>query len=601
MKKLLLLLLLLPALSFGTQWGWDGGHATSGKWSEPTNWTADSDYPRLSTDTVLLNNTSVDPCTLDVSPSIAQFTIASNYSGFFVMTGRTMTCAYGFSDDGITSAHNYGNGITFSTTHHFGSGIAVPVASNCVITATGAASVIDDDKGLYFNSLVIGSGAYATISGAAESCYQNSTGPVLTFVNGGGLAVNKVTDFNLIGTGNYTNITGAPTINGTANINFQSQGVGSTVSLPAFAHTGTGTIVIWNSVTTTTRLTGNLSVGAKLEIVGYTANIHTFNTQNFSTASVILNMGNVTAGGTFNYNLGSSTISCTAFNSTVYNGGTTNGAFGTATVNCSGNFAFGSNHNITHISDIVTLNGTGAQTITSNGKSFYDLTMNNSGSAIATAVSLADSLTCNDLTLTDGPWNSATYGIRCADLVHASADSTRYQRVWMAGDYLRGAGATKSDTSGQHLIFLAGTSHVAELAGKTYAQITINAPTAFSGGGTIRALSYGVDGVKGTLASGTTTTLDNLGIGGTDGHPDTLRSGTPGSAATLAFAGAQKLARSYLVVADITLTAGDTLDLQDGTSVNLGGNSGAILWPASPVGSHRGNRSWLGLGIWLRP
>jgi hypothetical protein len=284
---------------------------------------------------------------------------------------------------------------------------------------------------------------------------------------------------------------------------------------------------------------------------------------------------------------------------TTYQTGTSHSLFQTSKWYVSGNITRSSGAGMTSDmgTSLFTLNGTGAQTITSNARVFYDLTVDNTGSSFVTR---ADSLTCHDLTLTDGPWNSATYGIRCDDLIHASTDSVRYQNVWLTGDYTRAAGATKSDTAAQHLRFLAGTSHTAALAGKTYGQITMSGPTALNGGAVIRVLSCGVDGVKCTSEAGKLLTVTTLSMGGAVGSLDTLRSGTPGTRCTLALAGTQTVTVQYAAIGDVHLTDDDTIVVSDGTSVNLGNNSGNIVFPAGSTTTRR-NRGWLGLGLWIRP
>jgi hypothetical protein len=70
---------------------------------------------------------------------------------------------------------------------------------------------------------------------------------------------------------------------------------------------------------------------------------------------------------------------------------------------CSGDWSFSAAHNINMGTNLAVLNGSGAQVITSNDKLFYDIELDNSGSAISYP---ADSMTVtNDLTLTDGPWS----------------------------------------------------------------------------------------------------------------------------------------------------------------------------------------------------
>jgi hypothetical protein len=215
---------------------------------------------------------------------------------------------------------------------------------------------------------------------------------------------------------------------------------------------------------------------------------------------------------------------------------------------------------------LFTLNGSGAQTITSNGKSFYDLTVNNSGSDIATPVSFADSATLTgDLTLTDGPVVMTDIGIKAVDYTYNSADSVRAGRLWLSGNYTRAAGASKCDTAGQRITFLTGSSHTMAAANKVYAKVTANAPLSINGGATITLLSYGIDGIPVSIASGTTLTTGSIAwIGGTADHPDTLRSGTPGSQATVT---ADSIAPApYTFFRDLIFTKG--LTAQAGCSFN---------------------------------
>jgi hypothetical protein len=79
------------------------------------------------------------------------------------------------------------------------------------------------------------------------------------------------------------------------------------------------------------------------------------------------------------------------------------------------------------------------------------------------------------------------------------------------------------------------------------------------------------------FTSGTTYLVRGLSLSGTSGHPDTLRSGTPGSAATLNLGGATVTA-PYLYAKDITVINGVIIATTGGIN---GGNTSGIQWPAT--------------------
>ena len=600
MKKSLFLLLLLPALSWGTQWVWDGGHATSGKWSEATNWTADASYPQAATDTVLLNNTSVDPCTLDVSPSIAQFTIASNYSGFFVMTGQTMICAYDFSNDGITNAHNFGNGITWSTTLHIGSGVSSVTATSCVFTGIGAEVIVDDDRGIAPNSLLLGANAVITNTGSATTTYR-SANPIY-FTNGGSLIFTTRANFRLNAIGSFIIIAaGTPTItiNSPTAVGFGFDANNLTGIIPAITINGSSAVGLGLFVGTSTgctyNQTGTITCSVPLVINGNSSvagSTFTYNTNNNNIIAGVFDIGSNQANSIITFNAGSSTISTTIFGSAGLNSSANILNLQTSQWLWSGvTWAFCSAAIINSGTSIVTANGTTGQTVTSNGKSFYDLTILNTGTAFVT---LADSVTCHDLTVSDGLLKT-TNGISCDDFIVSPADSCNVKIVRLTGDYYRGASASKMDTAGQHIYLAAGTSHTVTSSGQQHGQVTIAGPMATVGNLVTRVLTWASNGLKWTLTAGTTSTITTVsGLGGAAGALDSLVSGTPGSIATINLGGATVTA-PYLYAKDITVTNGSIVATTGGVN---GGNTSGITWP-STGGGRRGGSLGLMRGLWL--
>ena len=116
----------------------------------------------------------------------------------------------------------------------------------------------------------------------------------------------------------------------------------------------------------------------------------------------------------------------TVFDFVTYDGtGTSTGSsyrnWQQAKINISGNVTMSTSATITGDkgTSIWTLDGAAAQTVTSNGKQYYDFTVNNTGTA---TVKFADSLSLlGDLTLTDGRDSLAK--VRCIDYTNSSNDS----------------------------------------------------------------------------------------------------------------------------------------------------------------------------------
>jgi len=79
------------------------------------------------------------------------------------------------------------------------------------------------------------------------------------------------------------------------------------------------------------------------------------------------------------------------------------------------------------------------------------------------------------------------------------------------------------------------------------------------------------------FTAGATYKARGLVLSGTSGHPDTLRSGTPGNAATLNLCGATVTA-PYFYAKDFTVTNGTIIATTGGVN---GGNTSGIQWPST--------------------
>jgi fibronectin-binding autotransporter adhesin len=602
MKNLLFILALLPGLAFAASSDslyWTNA-AADNDMNNPANYTegdAGGAAAEIAATDTLFFATGSAAATASGNISVANVVTTAGYSGAWSINGYTLTTSTNGPAFDHTGTLHLGNGITCngaSGTFHVGAGVGTVTATSCVLTMNGTTEmVIDIDKSMNLLQLVLGANAVVVNSGAETCTFIGSPNEPLIFAAGATFTNNRSVAFGgALGLAKpFMSFAGAYTFNGSQPVSFWSRG---SMTLPAFTYTGTGIINLVVNGTNSLVVTGNQSYGGGCALSTYVTDgtTATIDFNDFNLTATTLSVTKLTVAQNLTYNFGNGT-----FNIAVFAGGalagTSNVNLESAVINCSGNWTFGSNHTVVPGTSIVTLNGTGAQTITSAGKSFYDLTINNSGTAF---VVLADSLTANDLTLTDGPFNAASYGISAVDLIHASTDSVRFQNLWLTGDYTRGATATKSDTSGQHIRFSASASHTMAAANKTYALVTTSGPLTITGGATIAALSYDIDGIPVTIAAGTTLTAGTVSIGGTTLAPDTLQGA--GAGATLDLTGNQTVTWALPVtVIGVALAAGDTVTLTQG--IDGGGNTGAWIFPSSST-TRRKRGMTLDIGVIIR-
>lgn len=337
------------------------------------------------------------------SISCNSVTITSAFNRVWNISGQTLTCAQGFSDDGITGAHNYGNGITCngaSATFHVGSGVGTITASSCTVTMNGTtAMVLDDDKGINMLKFVVGAGAICVSSGSATTLVTSTT-TVFTIGANASMTWNRAMTWNLNGAGTfdvYTVGVGA-TLSQSASITVNANGNGLTAQLPAITVGGASGYLIFSSASNnqTYSITGAISAYG-LNFAKTAAGTTTFNTGNNSLTAGGggLAIGSNSAPGTVTFNAGSSTIS-TAVYSATFNVGTTNINWQTASITCTGSWTTGSNHTTNWGTALITFTGTGASVYTSAGKGAYDIVVNNASKAF----SFADAISLHSLTTT---------------------------------------------------------------------------------------------------------------------------------------------------------------------------------------------------------
>jgi hypothetical protein len=461
MKKILLLLLIFSWSVYPLSLlVWDG--SKNSDMNDTANWTGTcSAGTTLSAgDSCLWNAGSVASiASANVSVG-AIVTVSGGYTGNISFSGYTLTVANNADFDAGTGTLNTGNGCIMNGASgrlHFGSTLGTVTATACVLTMNGTTGmVLDDDKGITIKQVV--NNGTLTNSGAGYTIVQNN-GPWLIAGNNSTFINSKYLQAVCTASGDLWVIGTNVVFRGVAEIDV---GITSSVALNIPAFTGTGTQTFYFHTVAgyasggSINLTGNfLAATSSVQFYSDIGTTFTFNTNNYNiTCSGIMTGSTlVTAQCTFNY--GSSVITAISFSDkdAAYTTGYSLKNYGTSQWFISGNITRGVHQTATHISDVFTVNGTATQTITSNGKQFNDLTVNNSGTG---TVKFADALSLiGDLTLTDGRDTFSL--VSCDDYYNATNDSVfQTDSLKLTASYYRNNAKIKR-TAG--VIYFYGTSN----------------------------------------------------------------------------------------------------------------------------------------------
>lgn len=214
---------------------WDGG-GSDGKWSTAKNWKYD--VVPSATDSIVFNGTSAAACTLDVSPTVANITLAGDYSGDFSFGSQTLT---------VTGEANFATGgtITGATgTLAFTGGSAQQFTPKTgqtfpAITQNGAGGTTILSNELTAGALTVSTGTLNLGTGLTHTVASIAT-------SGGTLDFSSST---LQVTGN-ANLNGSTITVGTGTLEFTGTGTQTftpkaTVNYnPDISHTGSGTLDI---------------------------------------------------------------------------------------------------------------------------------------------------------------------------------------------------------------------------------------------------------------------------------------------------------------------------------------------------------------------
>jgi hypothetical protein len=356
------------------------------------------------------------------------------------------------------------------------------------------------------------------------------------------------------------------TINGTAAFN-PALGSASaiTMNMPRINASGlTGDIYMdVNFADSTWNLQGPIVTGGTLRIYGAGRSaIITTNNNNITCGALVFG---TTVTGTTTYNIGSSTLTLSSFNTTSYTIGCILN-LGTSTWVVTGSFALGSNTTTNNTDTClgITFNSTPAANITSAGKTLPDLIFNKTTGLI----SLLDSVTCNSFTVIGTNTSNITWaGYTLTTILNCTLGGT--------GTYNVGTGITCTDststlTFASTIITLTSSSCILTLSGNFVLNITATFSRLIMNKVTTRTI---------TVAATKTLTLTNLtdtNLNGSVGALTQWRSGTPNSSFNVTIPAPITL--TYQNPQDCAISQNTTVS--DGTSLDGGGNNTNWIWPS---------------------
>lgn len=225
-----------------------------------------------------------------------------------------------------------------------------------------------------------------------------------------------------------------------------------------------------------------------------------------------------------------------------------------------------------------TISPNNTTTLTSNGKTWYNLTS-------TTTLNLGDACICNDVTI--GCMNTGGYALTCNNLIcnNGFTLSISYSTVTVLGNFTMLSTASAPSFTITSATLVMGATTGTQTISVPYYTSTISFPATIfntnlvisnpsSGVLTFNRITFGVDGKTLTLNSGKTYTITNLAQAdwqGSSGARNVIKSSNAGSRATMAIPNTLALL-SYVIVKDSALT-GFSITADDGTSINAGNNN----------------------------
>jgi hypothetical protein len=626
MKKILLFL-LVPWVVFA---GRDTIIA-SGKWNVNTTWSAGS--PPGVSDTVYRGNFND---TLNANYTIKSYVSETGKTGAHIRNGYKLTITgsgISYTDDG-TGVRDYGIGLYITGDDalvSISSALGTVTATSCTLSIAGNRDSIFHNKAIIWNQLKVAPTDTIAINSAGAMTMTSANTPLVVETNCRVKFYNNQ-NFNRSTTGMLANIgSGTTFLLGNTQFRVAASGIkdtfpgiiASSISNGLYIQTSaafaqpcslyiSGKINIGNSAASILNVTDANNTSSSIFFEGDSVICNTIKLRGLNTPGYTKN---VFAGSTKFIITTFSSVSTTATNEYLY--------WQNAKIFYTGSLSYWVTLNVDPGFSSWTLTSSGGQTITSSGKQFYDLTVNNSGTA---TIKYIDSLSLlGDFYAQNG--RDSIGRLSCVDYTNSTDDSVfHYDTTIITGNYyrnnakvsrvggivsFRGTTAGKmgplcvrrpgkkmtalSDIRASRVLdtlgalkmgtyALACTTLTVRDTGLQCAAVILDTLNSYKGGtiggGSVGRWNWLTDGLKYVNASATTLNITSVsGLGGSVGLLDTL---TATAACSLAFAGTQTVTASYVYAKNIRLQAEDSLILTDGTSINGGGNSGNIKFP--PLG-----------------
>jgi len=358
------------------------------------NWSTDAAWslghkPQAGED-VIFDATSVQNCTVDeASAALGSFTLAVGYMGTFDDGGFAFTVAGAVS---ITPGGTFTASGTWTQTVDANFTLAdsgTPTISSMSLVVQGSGTVAINPPYRRFANFTCGAPGKTTIWGGAGAGIGVSGTGALT-VGTGTLQLSGW--FERTVTGTCTPIVCGGLITGPAGINLELRtGGDSAINIGALNMTARLQITKRNEAgAATINMSNNLTLSyLGLTWTGPGGGALIFNTNdNQIVCSGQVWWGSNGVGGTITLNMGSSSISCASFCATALNDATSTQTLnmGSSQWTCTGVWTNQSNHTIVPGTSVVTFSGAAAQTVTTAGKSFANVTITNSHAAGVTFV-----------------------------------------------------------------------------------------------------------------------------------------------------------------------------------------------------------------------
>lgn len=277
---------------------------------------------------------------------------------------------------------NMGTGVTFNGASSILSlantlGTVTATSTNLIFNGTSGCS-FTDNKGITIVSLTTGPSAILTTNGSASTII-NKAGIPLVVGNDSTLTVNSALDIRTTQSNAFITVGTGYAFNGSANMAFKINANSINTTMPDLTYSGTGAITI----STNSAITGSTFSFS--------------NPFNLGTGSLILTSD--TGGANINYLYNNQTLTCGDFyigapsgstNFHYFNytplsirslgvqstSGTTKVYMQASNITCSGDWTYGSTHNIYHAWDLVTFSSNNNVNVTSAGKTFDNLVIN---------------------------------------------------------------------------------------------------------------------------------------------------------------------------------------------------------------------------------